>query len=162
MERGTQIHALLEGVDWLEDDNDSPFQSEDSDVARELASCLTEPEIRALLTRPDSEDPCELWKERAFDVLVDGKWLSGVIDRAQIHRAADGSICHVDIIDFKSDRLDSDALSGACEQHSVQFKKLPFGRISLTGPATPSGSFATLFLPASGGYWRLRSKRYEQ
>ena len=50
---------------------------------------------------------------------VDGRsWLSGVIDRLHLHRDAEGTVILVEVIDFKTDQVDSLSELGA--RHAVQ------------------------------------------
>ena len=37
-----------------------------------------------LFTRPAR--PCSLWREKAFDVVLEGQWISGIFDRVVIYR----------------------------------------------------------------------------
>lgn len=120
MERGTAIHALLEKVGWLGEEGAVPMDWDASESAEEVVACLARPEVHALLQRPSGGGKHELWKEKSFDVLVDGRWLSGVIDRVHVHRNEAGIVQRVEIIDFKSDRVEAESLNAAVEHHSVQ------------------------------------------
>ncbi|HEY5811971.1 MAG TPA: hypothetical protein VIT23_04890, partial [Terrimicrobiaceae bacterium] len=46
---------------------------------------------------------CSLWREKAFDVLLDGQWISGVFDRVVIYQTESGRSSRAEIYDFKSD-----------------------------------------------------------
>ena len=35
--------------------------------------------------------------------MIDGKWLSGVVDRLHVHRDAAGTVTRVEVVDFKTD-----------------------------------------------------------
>ena len=48
----------------------------------------------------------ELFHEQPVDAILDGKWLSGVIDRLHLHRDTAGVVTRVEVIDFKTDALD--------------------------------------------------------
>lgn len=99
---GTAIHAAFEGIGWI-DEGDAPDFPGDLRKAMEQTLCV--PEIRALLSKGGRK--IDLHREQRIEALLDGKWLSGVIDRLHIHRKADGSATKVEIIDFKTDRVDS-------------------------------------------------------
>ena len=43
----------------------------------------------------------------ALEVIVDGKWMSGVVDRMHVHRDAEGRAELVEVLDFKTDRVES-------------------------------------------------------
>ena len=70
-----------------------------------MEDILAAPEIRALLSRRGEN--IALFREQRIEAVLDGDWLSGVIDRLHVHRDADGSVSKVEIIDFKTDRVDS-------------------------------------------------------
>ena len=47
--------------------------------------------------------PVELFREQPVDAILDGKWLSGVMDRLHLHRDTAGVVTRVEVIDFKTD-----------------------------------------------------------
>jgi ATP-dependent exoDNAse (exonuclease V) beta subunit len=53
------------------------------------------------LTKP--EQAHHLWRERAFDVMLDGEWVSGVFDRVVVHLSEVGQPTSAIIYDFKTD-----------------------------------------------------------
>ena len=50
-----------------------------------------------------------LWRERAFDLLHEGEWVSGVMDRVVIERDAGGVPASARLIDFKTDTVADEA-----------------------------------------------------
>jgi ATP-dependent exoDNAse (exonuclease V) beta subunit len=48
----------------------------------------------------------ELFREQAVDAVLDGKWLTGIMDRLHLHRNTSGTVTQVEVIDFKTDALD--------------------------------------------------------
>lgn len=98
---GTQVHELLAGVEWL----DSPppeFPAESGEAAKLVRNFLQSDTGRRVFTRP--AEPHTLWREQAFDVWVDTRWVSGIFDRVVIY--AD----RAEIFDFKTDaHLDAGA-----------------------------------------------------
>ena len=70
-----------------------------------MEEVISVPEIRNLLSRNDKA--IALFREQRIEAVLNGDWLSGVIDRLHIHRNADGSATKVEIIDFKTDRVNS-------------------------------------------------------
>jgi ATP-dependent exoDNAse (exonuclease V) beta subunit len=70
-----------------------------------MEQALSAPPIRALLSKDGRA--IDLHREQRIEAVLDGKWLSGVIDRLHIHRDVNGSAEKVEIIDFKTDRVDS-------------------------------------------------------
>jgi ATP-dependent exoDNAse (exonuclease V) beta subunit len=61
---------------------------------------LQSPEIRAILSRPSPEAVC--WREKRFEILLNGEWLSGTFDRVMLETD------RATILDFKTDKTDTD------------------------------------------------------
>lgn len=96
---GTEVHDLLAQVEWLGQEPDfAGATPEATKLVREFlgndrASALKKPEGKFLL-----------WRERAFDVEIDGRPLSGVFDRVHIKLGPDGQPIAAQIYDFKTDK----------------------------------------------------------
>jgi ATP-dependent helicase/nuclease subunit A len=90
---GTEAHAFLARISW----NGEP-QPELDDVSAEardlLQKFLGKPAARDIFTRPAGVTG--LWREQAFDVLLDGRWISGVFDRVVLRGD------RAEIFDFKT------------------------------------------------------------
>lgn len=84
--RGVEEHAALAAIEWID-----PAAPKDDRERAILADGR-----REAFVRPAGF--VELWRERAYELLVDGTWESGVIDRVVF--AADGAT----IYDFKTNR----------------------------------------------------------
>jgi ATP-dependent exoDNAse (exonuclease V) beta subunit len=70
--------------------------------AVDLVRCFLEkPIAKEVFTKPQSQT--DLWRERAFDVMLDGQWVSGVFDRVAVHRSKNGVPDSAIIYDFKTD-----------------------------------------------------------
>ena len=54
-----------------------------------------------MFTKPEKSH--NLWRERAFDVTLDGQWVSGVFDRVLVHLSEVGEPTSAIIYDFKTD-----------------------------------------------------------
>jgi ATP-dependent exoDNAse (exonuclease V) beta subunit len=100
MKFGSEVHAMFEQVEWT--DETSPEFSE-SDAAKAVAGLVLNPALRDVFQRQGR--PIELFREQPVDAILDGAWLSGVIDRLHLHRNAAGSVERVEIIDFKTDAV---------------------------------------------------------
>ncbi|MDD5482561.1 MAG: UvrD-helicase domain-containing protein [Kiritimatiellae bacterium] len=110
---GSAIHELFRRVEWS--DNARPdeiiraWQPAPScpdkvirDVKKQFLRAMAGTEIRAALAQPAG--PAELWREKSFDVILAGKWVSGIFDRVVIRRADSGAPISAKIIDYKSNR----------------------------------------------------------
>ncbi|MFW5803256.1 MAG: UvrD-helicase domain-containing protein [Verrucomicrobiota bacterium] len=130
---GTLIHALFEQISWLEDESLEEAvkrwrvrhpQTEASllDAAENaVRGCLAEPDIAGLFHRP--AESAELRREQSFELLLEGRWVSGVFDRVVLCRSAEksGGRGSGNIIDFKSDRVETpEELTEAVEFHRPQ------------------------------------------
>ena len=46
--------------------------------------------------------PCDVWRERSFDVMIQGSWVSGIFDRVVVERDETGGAVSAVIYDFKT------------------------------------------------------------
>ncbi len=113
MKFGNEVHVAFEQVSWVDEVTpDLPA----SDAGRLVGDLLKIPNLRKLFER--GGQAVELFREQAVDAVLDGKWLSGVIDRLHLHRDAFGAVNRVQVIDFKTDGLDD--ISELVEKYSGQ------------------------------------------
>lgn len=125
-EFGTLVHAIFESIEWIGADTMEIVSSQLDDrsdlasaTAKEIRSqidrCLSDGAFAQALTRPDLE--VELWREKRFEILLDGEWISGVFDRVVI-----GSDTAT-VIDFKTDRVETNSeIAAAVERHRPQLE----------------------------------------
>ena len=111
---GTAVHEVFEQIEWV--DAHTPALLEKLQVkfpsaVEEVQHCLAAPEIAALF-EPDPK--ATVWCERKFELVLDGEFCSGVIDRAVIQERS------AMIIDFKTDRVDDESIEGATAHHQPQ------------------------------------------
>jgi len=97
---GNAIHAAFERVGWVDEEQPG---LEDDEAGRRVAELLRSPEVRAGFERGGRA--IELFREQPVEAIVDGKWLSGIIDRLHV---IDGG-AEVEVIDFKSDAVEEAA-----------------------------------------------------
>jgi ATP-dependent helicase/nuclease subunit A len=98
--KGIAVHRALESVGWIDESGIPEFSP---DISGILAPVFSTPEIRDLFSRKGAN--IKLHREQRIEAVIDGKWMSGVIDRLHIH-AHDGTTVNlVEIIDFKTDRV---------------------------------------------------------
>ncbi len=101
MKFGSEVHAAFEHVCWVDE---TPPAFPAGDGGKTVAELLEIPRVRKLFERRGRT--VELFREQPIDAIVDGKWLSGVMDRLHLHRDAGGPVTRVEIVDFKTDSLD--------------------------------------------------------
>lgn len=105
-ELGTTVHALFQALGW---DLTSLPPSENSEALAQLTQVLADPDCRAALAEPtlSEGETATLWREQNFEVLLDGRWTSGIIDRAIVINDAEGTPVSARIIDYKTDLVSS-------------------------------------------------------
>ena len=94
-QRGTRLHEALSRIVWLNESAPQPEDLPTSEVNLTAGSAFRE----ALLQPPHA---VELWRERSFELIAGGLWISGTFDRVVFfeksgHRSAQ-------IYDFKTNR----------------------------------------------------------
>ena len=141
---GAAVHALLASVEWWSAGGAGAWASAqrqagaDEAVLTEVFECLNEPALARLFARPPGL--AEVWRERSFEGVLDGVWVSGVFDRVVVERdAAGGAPTRVLVVDFKSDRIDDwEQIRRATERHSGQLEFYRRVAALLTG-VSPGG-----------------------
>ncbi|MEM1083295.1 MAG: UvrD-helicase domain-containing protein [Verrucomicrobiota bacterium] len=95
---GLKVHELFERVGWIDDKTPELPHDEAGSLVQSTVKKLS-----PLFERIGRE--VELFREQRVESIVDGKWLSGVIDRLHV---IDGGK-QVEIIDFKTDAVEGEA-----------------------------------------------------
>ncbi|MFG0249624.1 MAG: UvrD-helicase domain-containing protein [Phycisphaeraceae bacterium JB051] len=109
--RGTVIHRLFEEVDWLSagmtlpdrqqliDMLDDEGLEHEPEFTESFMGMLQMPAVIDALTRPADWDDnqCQLWQEKSFAVVMDGRLVQGQLDR--VHIWPDRAL----ILDYKTD-----------------------------------------------------------
>jgi len=100
---GTRVHKLLEQVEWLKPGAPPDFSEDDPAATGLIIDFLAIPANHTFFEKP-AEESVELLREQAFEAVLDGKWLSGMIDRLHLVRDAGGTPIQAHIIDYKTDQ----------------------------------------------------------
>lgn len=124
-EFGAAVHALLAEVEW-KSAADLPCFAETwrargakKEVIEEAMACLRAPALAALWTAPDGR--AEVWRERAFEVVLDDVWITGIFDRVVIRKNAAEQAIGATVFDFKTDRIVDDVdVAAATHRHMGQ------------------------------------------
>ncbi|MES2476906.1 MAG: UvrD-helicase domain-containing protein [Verrucomicrobiota bacterium] len=115
MRHGHDVHAAFERIGWI--DEQAP-DLPPSAAGEQVSKILELAEIRRLFERRGAAVDCH--REQAVDGLIDGKWISGVIDRLHLHRSPSGEVVRVEIIDFKTDRVET--MAELTDRHAPQME----------------------------------------
>ena len=123
---GAAMHALFATVEWWSPGDAAAWADAqrqagvDEAILSEVLGCLNDPALVRLFARPPGV--AEAWRERSFEGVLDGRWITGVFDRIVIERDAAGPRpTRVMVVDFKSDRVEEpDEIGVATERHAGQ------------------------------------------
>jgi len=96
---GTEVHELLAQVEWLGEEPDYTGATfEGAKLVREFLKS-----DRAKVLQKPGENFI-VWRERAFDVEIEGRAVSGILDRVHVEFGKDGKPISARIYDFKTDK----------------------------------------------------------
>lgn len=119
--RGVILHAWFETIGWIDDgvpcdDELRRIARRTNDVTEEkmerlladFRKSLERDVVRSALSCPAMHAGVsyELWREREFAVLTEGRLLSGRIDRVVISKDGERAV-KAEVVDFKTDRVSS-------------------------------------------------------
>lgn len=114
MELGSAVHRLFQKVEWAsaaEHNLTPPTNAIEEEANRQVALTMKDAACRETLDMPalQTGETVELWREQPFEVVLDGHWTSGIIDRATIIRDSGGQALAAHLLDYKTDRITSQA-----------------------------------------------------
>ena len=127
---GTHMHARFERVEWLEDADPEALLAEwrreagpdaemDESITPQFRACFGHPDFRRELARPAGR--VELWREKRFEIVLDGQWMSGTFDRVVLTRGVGGEVVSAVILDYKTNRVaDAAAVVRTAEHYAGQ------------------------------------------
>ncbi|MEY3481081.1 MAG: hypothetical protein RIQ71_1856 [Verrucomicrobiota bacterium] len=96
---GAEVHELLAQVEWLGDEPDyAGATTEGAKLVREFLAS----DRAKVLNKPGEN--FTVWRERAFDVEIDGRAVSGIFDRVHIEIGKHGKPFSAQVYDFKTDK----------------------------------------------------------
>ena len=121
-EFGSAVHKLFSEVEWNGNDLVTEWQSRDMprEILTEASDCLRSPELETVWTKPGNAPRVEVWRERAFEVVLENEWVTGIFDRVVVTRDSAGRAQRAVVYDFKTDRFDEDQMVAVIARHEVQ------------------------------------------
>jgi ATP-dependent exoDNAse (exonuclease V) beta subunit len=119
---GTLVHELFEAVTWLDAGGVKAlmkqWQSRGLDqrvrfdeAAERVTKALKNEAARKFFENSGGQS--EVWTERRFDLLLEGEWISGTLDRVVLECDANGICTQATLVDFKTDHVTSVEEAGA-------------------------------------------------
>ncbi len=104
MEFGSAVHAILEQITWFDETRPA---LPPSDAGKAVARLLENPALHEVFERRGRS--IELFREQAVVAIIDGRLLSGILDRLHLHHNPAGTVTRVEIIDYKTDAVKNPA-----------------------------------------------------
>ena len=112
---GSEVHKAFEWIEWWNDEAQTQLEKQRSKISKAVEAverCFGNAAITAHFTADPS---AKVWRERAFEVMIDGELCSGVFDRVVMRTDC------AEIVDFKTDRVQDEAeLTLVVERHRPQ------------------------------------------
>lgn len=102
MRFGSEFHALMEAVGWIDE---TPPVFPDSEAGRAAAALLASSAVTCWFRRDGRN--IRLFREQPILAQRGGDYLSGVIDRLHVHESASGQVTRVEVLDYKTDAVES-------------------------------------------------------
>jgi ATP-dependent helicase/nuclease subunit A len=155
---GTLVHAYFEQIEWANETDAAQLHARwdalktddaslDQRAENEVTKCMDQPEIIAALSRPAPEAIC--WREKRFEIMLNGEWLSGTFDRVVIQPD------RAQILDFKTDKVTDEAsMKRSAENYRPQLETYRSVLSKMTG--LPEAKIeCTLLFTHPGKLWQI-------
>ena len=148
---GSAVHELFEKLEWYdaakleticgEWEKQADYPDKTVAAAKDIfLKSFKHPALRNSLEKPSAD--AELWREKRFELIIDGTLIRGEFDRVTLIKDKSGKVTDATILDYKTDLVSSDdELLGKVMTYSPQLKlyrkalsllmKLPEEKISL-------------------------------
>lgn len=134
VEFGRGVHECFAEVEWggAVAERVAAEWRERGAAGEEAAACLRAPGLAQVWKRPDAN--AEVWRERAFEIVLEGDWVTGVFDRVVVEREASGAVRRAVVFDFKTDRVaGEEGVEAAVARHAGQLNLYRRVAARLTG-----------------------------
>jgi ATP-dependent exoDNAse (exonuclease V) beta subunit len=119
---GRAVHALLAQVEWgggPEAARLSAAWRNEGEAGADALACLASPDLAEVWAKPPAAR-VEAWRERAFEIVLEGAWVTGVFDRVMVTYDGSGRAVRAAVYDFKTDRGTGPDLSRVAARHEGQ------------------------------------------
>jgi ATP-dependent helicase/nuclease subunit A len=133
---GTALHQAFAVVEWggATAEVFAAWKAEGfgDPVIAEAHACLESPGLAEVFK---SEKAAEVWRERMFEIVLDGQWITGVFDRVVLERNDAGQVIRATVYDFKTDRVGAEDIAQVLARYSGQMAIYRHAVARLTGLA---------------------------
>ncbi|MCB1224926.1 MAG: UvrD-helicase domain-containing protein [Verrucomicrobiales bacterium] len=148
---GVYAHQLLAEIEWLPGSDLPPLPADaDADwrAAHQLVTqALQQSAIHQVLARPTAE--AGVWRERAFDFVAEGEWISGTFDRLVHWPASADRQAGAHLVDYKTDDVSAEgAVAERITAYRPQIELYRIAAARLTGLAPEQVQASLVFLRA--------------
>ncbi len=111
-EAGIAVHRAFQRIEWLHNAEAAMAgPGLDPAAVAEVQACLATPSLAALFVRPEGR--AEVWRERAFDLVLEGELQSRVFDRVMVQRDPAGQPVQALLVDYKTGPVGGSAAEAA-------------------------------------------------
>ena len=115
---GTEIHEVLSRIEW--DATQTDLSGCSAAASELLAPFLISVAAKEVFSKPAGG--WDLWNEKPFDLLIEGKWISGCFDRVHI-RSEGGKPAEARIYDYKTNRSSPEVIATEYWPQMEQYRK---------------------------------------
>ncbi|TAG08976.1 MAG: hypothetical protein EAZ42_08600 [Verrucomicrobia bacterium] len=99
---GNAVHLEFENIGWI-DETGIPQNFSDREAGAVVVDVLKDEQVAHWFQRRGRM--IRLFHEQAIDAMLDGAWMSGVIDRLHLETNASGDVARVEVLDYKTDAV---------------------------------------------------------
>lgn len=132
---GQDVHDRLAQIEWADEQTIAHWSRKweaAGEAGAEALACLRAPALADLWRKPAS-GRTEVWRERAFEIVLDGAWVTGVFDRVVLTYGDDGKVRQAALYDFKTDRGAGERVKQSAASHAGQISLYREVLAALTG-----------------------------
>ncbi|MFT5905970.1 MAG: ATP-dependent helicase/nuclease subunit A [Cryomorphaceae bacterium] len=97
LEYGDLVHQCFESIQWWEGEL---HWSGDEKISALVLECIDNPKVKPFF---ESREGLKVYREQPIESILDGVWVSGVIDRLLVEFDEEGKALNAAIMDFKTD-----------------------------------------------------------
>lgn len=131
---GTAVHQAFAAVEWggVTPELLAEWKTTGlgEPVVAEARACLEASGLSGVFARSAG---AEVWRERMFEIVIDGAWITGVFDRVVLVRDAEGRVTGATVYDFKTDRVVAEESSQIAARYAGQMGIYRRAAARLTG-----------------------------